>query len=330
MAINITNLGSAIKVELTTPYYFKYKAQTRYINKGDFSMRSEGNIVYIVDNIYEFQFRYQDITTPTGNSATEVVTLIEAFLDNPEGGYFLEISKGNITGSSTITKFGLNPAVGETMPQDVWGSNGLYVPPTEARIHNISSDNNDDHDGDGHGARRVLIRGINENYNAVSETIKLVGSENSQTSNRYTHIHLMQVVSVGDVGYNMGVITAIAEEDNTVTCTIPIGLNQSTSSIYFVPVGYKGYIMKIRARMSNLQNVSGATIGIYVKPFGGGFQLKTQCSLMNSGDSFSQNDYSQSTPFIVQGKSFIKMTCTYVDNNNTIVEAEYDLILIKD
>ena len=97
-----------------------------------------------------------------------------------------------------------------------------------------------------------------------------------------------------------------------------------------VPVGYKGYIMKCRARMTNGTANSGAIVQLLNKPFGGVFQLKTQMGLNNSGTSFVVLDYTNSTPFIVQAKSVTKLHCSQVTNNNTSVEGEYDLILIQD
>lgn len=140
----------------------------------------------------------------------------------------------------------------------------------------------------------------------------------------------MQITSGGSGGANAGNITATAQTDGTVTCNVPVGLNQSVSAIYMVPVGYKGYIMKCRARMTNSTANSGATVQLLNKPFGGVFQLKTQMGLNNSGTSFVALDYTGSTPFIVQAKSLTKLRCSQVSNNNTAVEGEYDLILVRD
>jgi hypothetical protein len=173
----------------------------------------------------------------------------------------------------------------------------------------------------------ILIRGINGSYNAVSETITMNGTTNVPTVNSYVHIHLIQ--NTGSVN-NIGTITATAVTDGTVTINMGIGANQSVSSIYMVPVGYKGYIMKVRGRMTNGTANSGATIQLLNKPFGGVFQLKTQMGLNNAGTSFIVLDYTNSCPFIVQGKSMTKLTCSSVTNNNTSVEGEYDLILVQD
>lgn len=251
-----------------------------------------------------------------------------AFLGNTD--FILEIAKGNVPKHSLITKFGFNDDVdAASTPEDLWGNTGVYVQPTAARIHNFVSTSTDDASA-GIGARTILIRGIDGSYNAASETITLNGTSNVPSVNSYVHIHLVQVLTAGTTGNNVGLITGTAQTDATITITVPIGLNQSVSSIYMVPTGYKAYLMRYRARMGNATANSSATVQLLNKPFGGVFQLKTQIGLNNSGNSFVQLDYTGSAPFVLQAKSLTKISCYSVTNNNTTVEGEYDLILVQD
>lgn len=267
----------------------------------------------------------------TGFSTVDLLEkyLISNVLYNINKNYFFEVSKGNIINTSTITKFGYNADVDTAAAEDIIGQQGNYVEPTVARLHNITSSSANDTSA-GTGARTVLIRGIDGSYNAVSETLTLNGISSVSTVNSYLHIHLAQVQTVGSTGSNVGTITFTAVTDATVTITIEPTYNQSTSSVYMVPVGYKGYIMKTRARMGNSTAASLADVALLVKPFGGGYQLKTILGMNSTGSSFVENDYANSTPFIIQAKSFIKMRCLSVSNNNTTISAEYDLILVKD
>lgn len=240
--------------------------------------------------------------------------------------FSLEIAKGNVSGHSLITKFGHNTDVDTGAAEDVWSNGGLYVAPTAARVHNITSSSVNDTSA-GTGMRTVLIRGVDASYNAVSETITMNGTSNVATANSYLHIHLMQSQSAGSGGVNAGTITATAQTDATVTCSMVIGTGQSESSIYLVPTGYTAYIMMVRARMNNSTANSAATVSLFTIPFGLALQLKTSIGLNNTGSSFIELDYSSSAPFIVPAKSWIKMRCESVTNNNTDIQAEYDLIL---
>ena len=235
--------------------------------------------------------------------------------------YLFELAKGGIVGSMAITKFGLNGDIDVgTFPEDLWGTSGTYVQPTAARIHNFVSTSASD-------TMTILVRGINSNYDAQSETIIMNGLTPRPTVNSYFHIHLIQNTGSSN---NVGNITGTAAVDNTVTINMLAGNNQSISSIYMVPVGYKGYIMRCRGRMTNTTANNGATIQLLNKPFGGVFQLKTQVGLNNSGSSFVELDYTNSCPFVLQAKSITKLTCSSVTSNNTVVEGEYDLILVQD
>lgn len=240
--------------------------------------------------------------------------------------YALEIAKGNVSGSTLITKFGHNTDVDTGAAEDLWSQGGLYVAPTVARIHNITSTSVNDTSA-GTGMRTVLIRGVNASYVATSETITMNGTSNVATVNSYLHIHLMQSQSAGSGGVNAGTITATAQTDATVTCSMAVGTGQSESAIYLVPTGYTAYIMKIRARMNNATANSAATVSLYTIPFGLALQLKTSIGINNSGSSFIELDYTASAPFVVPEKSWIKLRCDSVTNNNTDVQGEYDLIL---
>lgn len=275
----------------------------------------------------KIEFGSGGVVTDVSSSDPLPVSIIEPAIPKD---YIFEITKGNVSGSSTITKFGLSSSIDiASAPEDIWGQSGLYVAPTAARVHNIASTSPNDTSA-GTGARTIIIRGINSSYNAQSETITLNGTSNVATVNSYFHIHLMQVLTGGSSGANIGNITATAQTDATVTCNIPIGLNQSVSSVYMVPIGYKAYLMKCRARTTNGISNSGATVWLLNKPFGGVFQLKTQIGLNNSGSSFVEIDYAHSTPFILQARSLTKLNCSSVTNDNTALEGEYDLILVQD
>jgi len=254
------------------------------------------------------------------------------YLKSPEYkyNYNIEVAKGNIPGSSLITKFGHNEDVDTgTLPEDVWNGGGAYTSPTAARIHNIeSSDLNDT--ALGTGARTVLIFGVNSIYERVTEIVTMSGVIPVQTVNAYYHIHLMQVNSSGSNSANIGSITATAQTDGTLTCLIDIGEGQSETSVYLVPAGYTAYIQRIRARMNNATANSAATVGLYTYPYQKAWQLKTKMGINNSGSSFVELDYTDSAPFIVPEKSWIKLRVTTVTNNNTSIDGEYDLLLVKD
>lgn len=53
--------------------------------------------------------------------------------------FFLEVAKGNIPGHSFVLKFGENLDIDTGGFEDVWDVGGPYVPPTQARTHDLAS-----------------------------------------------------------------------------------------------------------------------------------------------------------------------------------------------
>lgn len=51
------------------------------------------------------------------------------------------LSKGLITGFSIVEKFGENPDIDTTTFEYIWDGGGVYVAPTQARLHDVVSDN---------------------------------------------------------------------------------------------------------------------------------------------------------------------------------------------
>ena len=100
-------------------------------------------------------------------------------------------------------KFGYNPEVG-TDPETIWDGGGLYSYPTSASIMKVSSSNNLD------TSTTLTIYGLNENYDAVSESITLNGQTAVNTTNQYIR-SLRVIVNTnepqGDIYVGTGTVT---------------------------------------------------------------------------------------------------------------------------
>jgi hypothetical protein len=239
----------------------------------------------------------------------------------------LEVSKGNVSGTTNDNKFGYNADVdtGST-PEDIWGQGGIWVAPTTARLHNIKSSNVNDTSA-GTGLRTVSITGLNASYVVTTETVTMNGTTDVATVNSYVIIHRMVGLTAGSGGTNAGTITATAQTDATITCSIEIGFGQSQFAILQIPAGYTAYITKVRSRMNQTTASSTAQCVLFIKPFGGIFNAKTNLGLNNSGSSSVEIDRTHS-PIVVSEKSIIKITCISVSNNNTSIEASWDYYLV--
>ena len=141
-----------------------------------------------------------------------------------------------------VNKFGRSTAV-DQIPTDIWDyanvtqDQPIWLAPTAARIHNIASTSPaDDGNPAGLGAQIVRVFGLTSwSSDEVSEDVTLNGVGAIPTGNAYVIIHRMFVVAHGATNINVGIITATAVGDLTVTAAILAGSGQTQMAIYGVP-----------------------------------------------------------------------------------------------
>jgi hypothetical protein len=230
------------------------------------------------------------------------------------------VAQGKFSGFSTVNKFGKNADI-DVGTEDIWGTGGTWVAPTVARVHNIVSSNVNDASA-GTGARTLTISGLDASYLEISEMLTMNGTTVVPTVNSYTIIHRAIVNTAGSTGSNVGTITATAVTDGTISLTISATKNQSQFGIYQVPANKTAYLYQFHG------GISGGTsleLDLYIKPFGGVFNLKNTLLLTAAGQSTDVISYD--TPLVITEKSIIKLTGT-ATANNTIVVGSFDLILV--
>lgn len=143
-----------------------------------------------------------------GLSASLAVLLLVAGIASGEGAgvniggsrstdFGLDIGAGRVPGTTFIEKFGENPDIDTATFETIWDGDGIYVPPTVARLHNVVSSLAAD-------AGTVLSSGTATGGSAT--TLEHTGATFSTDT-----------VAAGDLLLNddnvlLGVITAVEEE----------------------------------------------------------------------------------------------------------------------
>ncbi len=160
-------------------------------------------------------------------TAKGVVSSITRFGRNEP--WNLQIGRGQITMHEQINIFGYQGAVSSTYVP-AWEVLGVYTYPASAVIMTVTSTSASD------TAVSVLIRGLDANYNRITETVALNGTASILTTQAFLRINGL----IATVGNAVGTITV---KNSTVTYgQIAIGVGQSNMSIYTVPKGYTMYV----------------------------------------------------------------------------------------
>ena len=248
--------------------------------------------------------------------------------------FYLEAARGNIAGVYTVNKFGEATDCDDGIDTDIWdGADGttstdVWVQPTTARIHDITSTDVDDTSA-GTGMRTVRIYGLTDWDTAeTSEDVTLNGTSNVATSNSYVIIHRMKGLTFGSTGSNEGIITATAQTDATVTAAIQAGEGQTLMAIYGIPSTQKIYLLQLGMavlKRSGLDASMDATLLVkeHADLSTSGFITKER--LQGATDSPVLRVWG--VPKLVTGPAIIKVQVN-ANANDVDVTASFDAVVV--
>lgn len=167
-------------------------------------------------------------------------------------GWLHEIMAGNITGHTYVQVRGHSHSVG-TVDQELsaLGTLGFGNWPAAALgAVLISTDVDDDGDPADTGARTVIVRGLDENWDLASETVTMNGTTaTAATTVTFIRINELEVITAGTSLTNEGIITASISGTNIVR--IYADHSTSESGRLTIPAGYTGH----------LENPNGSAVG---------------------------------------------------------------------
>jgi hypothetical protein len=167
--------------------------------------------------------------------------------------HLFPLSDGSCNGFTYVNKFGrvLNYGTSIVDANDL-GTPAVYSWPTSAvQIEAISS-SADDVATTGTGARTIVVEGLGESWEEVSETINMAGlSASTATTQKFIRIHRAYVATCGTYGSttagphigNITIRTASAGATHIYlnAATAPVG--QSLVARYTIPAGKTGYLI---------------------------------------------------------------------------------------
>lgn len=167
----------------------------------------------------------------------------------------LQVARGQIRGHTSLNISGYQPSVdGAYIP--IWENATAYTYPAVATQMTLYSSSASDTNV------RVLINGLDSNYDQISETLVLTNGETGVlTVNSYFRINGISITgTVNPIG-----IIRLANSGKAVTyAQINVNAGRSSMTVYTVPRGYTFYLAKVNC-YTNSSNNQVTTYRSYTK-----------------------------------------------------------------
>ena len=256
--------------------------------------------------------------------------------------FFLEVAKGSIPGHSSVNQFGEAPSGLQTSATDVWSranaatTQSVWLAPTAARIHTISSDSAADVSG-GTGTTSVLVYYLPD-WDTAETTETVSGDINAGVAmnNAAVMINSMvaapQSTSTGP-GSNKGTITATAAApDSTITAVILPEGGQTEQAIYGFPSTQVAYMTRW---MVGIDKASGAVASAdFQIRFNPNPDVQTlayirqqDASVQSTGTNSFEEKFESRPKF--NGPGIIKIQ-GIASANDVDAHSSFDLVLVED
>ena len=186
----------------------------------------------------------------------------------------LQVARNQIMGHSVLSLFGYQASV-TTTSIPVWENASTYTYITAAStLSLVSTSASDD------TSAKILINGLDSNFNPISETLAMNGTGAVTTVNSYFRVNNLVMVSPG-TSQNTNIGTITLKQSSNVIAQINAGVGKSQSTIYTVPAGYSFYLDLAEVNTSNsytgstiitykvqaINNVTGVKLNVLQQPF---------------------------------------------------------------
>ncbi len=217
--------------------------------------------------------------------------------------YYTEMAEENISGHKTISKFGFDDDV-DSSHQEVWTGSRAYPYMSTASVLYLSSSNTNDD-------QPYEVQGLDGDWRP--STIRVTANGFLPITLPGTWIRIFRVKNIG-VTDNAGIIYIHLDADpggdgvpDTIAtdskAEIAVGRNQTLMTMWPVPLNNTAFITQFYASCAHATAKIGE-IGLWVRPFGGVFQIKKIISINSGRTATIKYDF----PLKVESKSDIRVT----------------------
>lgn len=233
--------------------------------------------------------------------------------------YELQVSKGQVTGASSLYKFGYNPDINGT-EETVWSQGGDVVWPAAAFTAFISSSSTADTSA-GTGAQTVTVEGLDENYAVQSVTVSMNGQAQVQIGDAsgWIRINRAFVATAGSGGTAAGTvyIAATGVSSGVPTGTIYASItdgNQTQMAVYTVPASHTLYLDDLIFTAAISQANNYATVKLNTRDFGSNVFRTKFINVLQSNELIIDFEF----PLAIPEKTDIECRAVTSNTNNQI------------
>lgn len=177
-------------------------------------------------------------------------------------------------GFGQIHKFGAVPTMSIDTNGTIWDEDDTIYPWATIDSNGVLTvtvvePNNESNTSTAHDGDTVEIQGLDSNYNLQTETVTISGSS-ATTTNNFKRVFRARFTNGGSFDPNTKRI--LIKSGVTTVAKILENLGQTLMSIYTIPAGYTGYLMRLDV---TAQGTATGSFKLFTRPGGvGSFQLK--------------------------------------------------------
>ena len=228
---------------------------------------------------------------------------------------YISIARGHVKDASHIHKFGAVPAMSQNQTGTVWDVSDTVYPWSAfdtAGVLTVPVVNASDN------GKLIQVFGLDDNYDLVNETFTISSTGTTTGTKTFKRVYRAYiadgVTNIGNINVQRGGVTVLR---------ITAGKGQTLMSVYTVPRGFTGYLIK---GTMTCQSGADATGDMFVR-YSGQSSFRVGHSFEVSGAG-GQYIYEFGVPIQIPAKSDIDVRAK-VRSNYARITAAFDLILFR-
>ena len=177
--------------------------------------------------------------------------------------WYLQVARGKVEGVTDVRIFGYQEDVSTTIIP-IWENPTAYVYPAVAETMTLYSSNASDTNV------RVLIQGLDTNFEVVSEALVLTnGTTGVTTANQYLRINNIINIQGPTYAFPLGILYLSNAAKTTTYAQVNlldgVSIGKTQASIYTVPAGFTFYLTRVNAYSSENGGVAYSIYSVYSK-----------------------------------------------------------------